>query len=152
MSTPNMDALIRQKQIMDQLGQITSQGTQSAMIQPGIGQFQTSGDQPTVGDQQIYHPQHGGILGLGGAASMKSRIPGVSKAREAVQGLQDKISNAVNPPPKNPNLTPAPINNVPQQPYTPQPTLKRRDETMGGSTGFKLQIGPDGNIQAVPNG
>lgn len=54
--------LLRQRQIIDQLNQTTAQGTQAAMIHPGIAQFNTpAGPDPTqiMDSSQPRAPQPG---------------------------------------------------------------------------------------------
>lgn len=49
---PDIENLLRQKQMMDQFNQITSQGTQSALMQPGIRQFEDIAPQQVQQQQQ----------------------------------------------------------------------------------------------------
>lgn len=161
--SPDITSLLRQKNLLDQLQNTTGQGTQAAMIQPGIQQFNT-GDSSIPGLTQ--HRTSPGVLAtaaLGGAAggggeleAAMAKAPGVKQASQAetniVKGIGNRLQNLVQgnqaPPVSKESALFGPVN-------PPTMANKTTSQTFGiqptPSTGHMLQIDPTtGQVVSVP--
>lgn len=85
--------MLRQKQILDQMQQTTGQGTQAAMLQPGINQFNmpdSSGGGAATG--QIVPSPAAPAAPSGASANPNDQMPGVRQA----QGLGAMLNRGIN--------------------------------------------------------
>ena len=124
----SISEMLRQKALMDQLRQITSQGVQSDMIQSGLGKFQSADPQ-----QQQLMPSSGGSgllnLALGGRPtgneSMATKVmgglsnKGIEALKSAIQGPSTGPPSGYIPPPvTSPQIL---VNRTPSDQPTPGP-------------------------------
>lgn len=138
---PDIENLLRRKQIMDQLNQVTAQGTQSAMMQPGINQFNTpaadttsQSDAPSaprapMTDQQIDEMSPGfKQLNQGGRAINNAMTQGMGKVASGIGGLF-RHTPAVDP---NAGLTYEQAQDPSQRPQLIRPQLDPSGQVMIG--------------------
>lgn len=159
-SQPDIDTLLRQRQLMNQMSATTGQqppnpqqamqqqvsaaapsNTQSAMLQPGISQFRDSGD----GSQQQQGGRGGGLLGMLLGANAPS-TPAQALLSKGINAAADKAATqqAVNkmntqaPGPTTGVNAPQLINRTPANQPTPGP-------------GQMLTVDDNGNVIVTQN-
>lgn len=136
--SPNIENLLRQKQIMDQLNQITSQGTGAAMLGGGanLRQFDDTDGGSQATSTGVQAPHGGGIL--------SSMIPGLKQAQEAKnavsRAIQNKMADIFNP--KDPSVHAQDY----QTAQGPQGPMLMQRTPQGTSQPYQVQVNPTGQL------
>lgn len=141
-------ALLRQKQILDQLNQTTSQGAQAAMLGGGanLRAFDDTGGGTQTTSTGVAPVQKGGgiVRGLGGAANPLNEIDKAKAnlVQKGVQNIKNVFQGSGEP---KPGFIPPPVTNP--------PTLVNRTPTNQPNLppGYQIQMDDSGNITAVPH-
>lgn len=140
--SPDIATLLRQKQLLDQLNQITSQGTQTDLLPQQKVQVQPN-------KQQLVAPTSGGTTSSNPISDALANAPGVAQARSLSQDISNAMARGLGkvfgggaaPAPTPQVAQAAPINGVQQQ--APSPTLIQRSDPTSAMTGGSTPITPE---------